>query len=147
MSQVSRYPIPKDVYDRIIDLFLGLFSSLNSKRKASDFFDEFLTPTERIMMAKRVAIGMLLAKKYSYRKISEVLRVSKSTIGVVSSHYRYGNTLKKAIAHLMANEGIEKLLLEFAEMITSAGTFGRKGASGWKYLNIEVKKQIRKKIL
>jgi len=141
MAQISKYPISKNVYERIFDIFLETFSKLNSKREVSDFFDEFLTPTEKIMLAKRLAINVLLAKGFEYREISEILRVSSTTITSVSDKYKYGKTINKITQTLINKEGIEDFWLEIAEAFTSMGTVGTKGASGWKYLNKEIKKK------
>lgn len=84
MTQVSRYPIPKEVYGRIFEIFVKTISSLGDKKQIADFFVDFLTPTERIMLAKRLAIAFLLMKKYDYKMIARTLRVSSSTIGGVS---------------------------------------------------------------
>ena len=51
-----------------------------STRERRAFFDDLLTPTERIMFSKRLAILYLLAKGYTVRSIQEMLRVSPSTV-------------------------------------------------------------------
>lgn len=64
-------------------IFVKRFSGLGDKRKVEDFFGYFLTPTEQITLAKRLAIAFLLIKKCDYRMITKILRVSSSTIGSV----------------------------------------------------------------
>lgn len=145
MTQISKYPVSKKVYNRIFDLFLGIFSKLNTKQEVSDFFDEFLTPTEKIMLAKRLAINILLAKKFSYGEISELLRVSSATITSVSDKYKYGKTLNKITRDLINKEDIEGFWLEIAEAFTSMGTVGTKGTGGWKNLNKEIHKKLTNK--
>lgn len=142
MAQISKYPVSKKVYNRIFDLFLEIFSKLGTKQEVSDFFDEFLTPTEKIMLAKRLAINILLAKKFSYDEISEILRVSSATITNVSDKYKYGKTLNTITQDLINKEGIEDFWLEIAETITSMGTVGTKGTEGWRYLNKEIHKKL-----
>lgn len=141
MAQISKYPISKSVYERIFDLMLQTFSKFNTKKEVSDFIAEFLTPTERIMLSKRLAISLLLAKNYSYEEISQTLKVSKGTIGSVSSQYKYGSSLRNIINQLLKTEGIEDFWLEIADMFTSIGSIGSKGTKGWRYLNAEIKKK------
>lgn len=145
MSQVSKYPISRQVYDKIFDVFLKTFVELKSKKKVHDFFDEFLTPTEKIILTKRLAISLLLAKGFDYRNISNILKVSSTTIGGVSIQYKYGSTLHKIVQNLVTDETIENFWLEIAQTLTSIGTIGTKGTGGWKYLNTEVKKKLLNK--
>ena len=69
MSQVSKYPVRKDVYEEIFETLLETIAGLTTKKDVSAFFNEFLTPTERIMFAKRLAVGLLIAKGYDYKDI------------------------------------------------------------------------------
>lgn len=145
MSQVSKYPISSKVYDRISDVFLGIFAGLKTKKEVQNFFNEFLTPTEKIMLTKRFAISLLLAKGFDYRNISRTLKVSSTTICEVSVQYKYGTTLQKITQTLIKNEDIKDFWLEIAEALTSMGTVGTKGTSGWKYLNTKIKKELSDK--
>ncbi len=145
MSQVSKYPITQNVYNHIFDVFLTVVSDLNTKKSVSEFFEEFLTPTERIMFAKRLAIGLLLAKKYDYHQISRILRVSTTTVGNVSSRYKFGKSYRQVIEDLLKDEENEKFWLKLGEEIASVGSIGNKGTSGWRYLKQELKNKRLKK--
>lgn len=144
MSQVSKYPVSKEIYERIFDLLLETITKLNTKNQVSSFFDEFLTPTEHVMFAKRLAIGLLLAKNYKYREISTILRVSKGTIGTIAIRYRYGKAVKNAVVHILRSEQMEAFWLGVAEVLSSIGSVGTKGTKGtkvWRYLDAEIKKK------
>ena len=139
MAQISKYPISKDVYERVFDVFLKTIVDLQTKKQVSDFFQEFLTPTERIMLAKRLAIGILLAKEYEYREICKILRVSTATIGTVALSYKYGKNYKKVISKLLQDEKIEDFFLKAGESIANLlSKTGSKGG-GWYYLKNELK--------
>ena len=145
MAQISKYPISKDVYERIFDIFLRTAVDLHAKSQASNFFEEFLTPTERIMLAKRLAIGVLLAKKYDYQDISKVLHVSKGTIGNVSSRYKYGNEFHKVIDKILIDEKLEVFFLKVGEIVSTVASKSGPKSSGWIYLRNEIKKKKRHK--
>jgi len=147
MSQVSKYPVRKDVYEEIFDTFLETIASLTTKKDVSIFFSEFLTPTERIMFAKRLAIGLLIAKDYDYREISELIRVSTATIAGYSLFYKYGIGYRKVINNILQNEKIEKFLLGLAEKIASVGAMGGSKSGGWVYLRNQIKKKKVRKVL
>lgn len=144
MARISKYPILKEVYEKVFDLFLETFLQLRSKKRVANFFDEFLTPTEQIMLAKRMAISLLLVKNYNYQDISGILKVSNGTIAEVSMQYRYGKYLKSVALQLAEKDELKDFWLDVAEMVTSVGMVGRKGTGGWRYLNNEIKKRQQK---
>jgi uncharacterized protein YerC len=74
----------QQIQDRIFSLFINGIVLCNTKEKATALLEDIFTPTERIMLAKRFSIAYMLTKKYDYRTISRMLKVSKSTIGTVS---------------------------------------------------------------
>lgn len=105
MSQVSKYPVSKDVSDRMFEVFQVTISSLKSKDDIEEFFDEFLSPIEKIMLAKRLSIAVLLAKGYSYYSISSILKVTPRTIATVSLALKYrGKGYQKAVEKILSNE-------------------------------------------
>jgi len=111
MPQVSKYPVSKDVYERVFDVFLKTISDLNTKKQVQDFFKEFLSPTEQIMLAKRLATAFLIEKDYNYREISKILRVSTTTISRVALSYKYSNNFKRIVKRILKDEKIEEFWL------------------------------------
>ncbi len=90
MTKVSRLPLRSDVWDRILNLFVGTLADQKDKKKLSKFFDDFFSPTEKIMFAKRLAAAVLVAKKHDYASIRRILRVSPPTIAKLSLKIKYG---------------------------------------------------------
>jgi uncharacterized protein YerC len=145
MSQVSKYPISNEIYERIINLLFKTVADMNTKKKVSDLFEEFLTPTEHIMLAKRLAIGLLLAKGFKYREIAGTLKVSITTIGSVAINLKYGRTFRNIVFQILEKEKMEDFWLSVAETISSVGLVGTKGTKSWRYLNTEIKKRRNSK--
>lgn len=83
MSQVSRRWISKEVEDRIFDIFWESLASCSTKQTVATFLEDLLTPTEKIVLAKRVSIALLLLKGYDYKSINNLLKVSDPTIWIV----------------------------------------------------------------
>lgn len=77
---VSKYPLEERVKKRVYEIFLQTLADLKSSKEIEGFLEEFLTPTEKIMLAKRLSIAVLLAKNYDARTISKTLKVSLTTI-------------------------------------------------------------------
>ena len=80
MSQVSRNPLSKESNYEIQATLWWLLARLNNDSDVGNFLNGLLTKTEKIMLAKRLAVAFLLSKNYNYRDISNALKVSTSTI-------------------------------------------------------------------
>lgn len=148
MTQVSRYPISKAVYERILEIFLGILVRIKTKKEAQRFLEDLLTPTEQVMLAKRLAIAFLLEKDYDHRTITKVLRVSSGTIARVNLVKKYGGEgYQKMISKLMRDERMKDFLFKVGEALS--GQFGKssKGGSTWRYLHKEIEKKRKEKPL
>jgi uncharacterized protein YerC len=102
MPQVSQRPLKKEVWERIFNLFVHSVARITDNDELARFLLELLTPTERIMLAKRLAIALMLAKGNQYGVIKEKLHVTSSTISAVKKHLFDGSgglqvALKKII--------------------------------------------------
>ena len=145
MTQVSKYPVSKDVYERIFDIFLKTVSGLYSKNKAGGFLKEFLTPTEQIMLSKRLAISFLLSKNYKYREITRILRVSTNTIMRVSFLNKNGKYYKQTIDKIINDEKLEDFWLNVGEKLTKVLASGKSKSGSWRYLHAEIVKKRKNK--
>ena len=90
MTQVSRRYLPPKVSGQIFDMFLSILSSLGSPSVTSSFVEDLLSPTEQIMLGKRLSIAYMLKKGYAQRDICDILKVSLATVSKISL------TLKKS---------------------------------------------------
>lgn len=144
MSQVSKYPIQKEVYDEIFDTFLQTIANLNTKREVLEFFNEFLTPTEKVMFSKRLAAGLLISEGYGYKEISNLLKTSSATISAFSSFYKYGDGYKKVVDKIKVDKEIAEFLRTIGEKISALGTFGGRGSNTWRSINKELKSKKSK---
>ena len=146
MSQVSKYPVSPKVYERIFEILFQAAVKIKNKKEAEEFFNDILSPTEKIMLAKRISIALLLVKKYDYRAIRRILHVSSPTIADVSASLRYtGKGYKQIVEKLLEEEAIKDFLLSVVEGIASLGSVGGKGSGDWKQLKIAIQKRRREK--
>ncbi|MBI4066926.1 hypothetical protein HY407_00970 [Candidatus Gottesmanbacteria bacterium] len=99
MSQVSRRFLKKDIEDRITKILEEALVSCSTTSEASEFIEDLLTPTEKIMLAKRLAISFLLIKGYTYSSIESTLKVSDSTVGFVALQLKHKGTGLRKIIH------------------------------------------------
>lgn len=145
MTQVSKYPISKNIFDRIFEIFLRTFIEIKNKEEADQFISDFLTPTEKIMLAKRLAIAFLLEKNYDYRTIQRIIRVSSPTITSVNMSRKFGSEgYKKLISKIIKEEKLMNLLESSIIKLLSAPSSLERGSGSWTYLKKEVQKQKMK---
>lgn len=85
MTKISRWPIEKEKMSLFLDDFWAAVASLKSKSEARNFFNQFLTHTERKMFAKRFQIAMMLLLGYDYHAIRNRTRTSDATIAKINN--------------------------------------------------------------
>src|SRR3989344_3327737 len=89
MTQVSKFMIRPEVWDRIFNTFLDSFLFAKDKNKLNAYVQSIFTPTERIMFAKRFAACILLSKGHDYRGVARILRMSPPTIAKMNFKIKY----------------------------------------------------------
>lgn len=145
MSQISRYPISKQIADRIFEIFLSTLVNIKNKEEANEFISDLLTPTEKIMLAKRLAIAFLLEKNYDYRAIQKLIRVSSGTIASVNLTLHLGSTgYKKLISKIVREERLTGFLETAIVKILSAPSALERGTGTWTYLKEKAEEQKRR---
>lgn len=141
MSQVSKHPISKSVADRIFEIFLITFTHLKNTDEADQFISDLLTPIEKIMLSKRLAISFLLERNYDYRTIQQILKVSTGTITSVNMARKLGSEgYKKVISKIMRKETLVKILEDSVIKLLSAPASLERGNGTWTYLKNQAKK-------
>jgi len=118
MAQVSRRYLDEKTKQRIFSLFVSAIVSCNSKESAALFIEDLFTPTEKIMLSKRLSIAFMLLNNYDYRTISDTLKVSLATIGNVSLWLKNkGMGLKNTISKIKKREEMRKIWEEIADAV------------------------------
>ena len=80
MPHVSRYRLSKKTETYIVDTLDLVLSKLTEQQTTTNFLLALLTPTERVMLAKRFAIIILLEEGFSESHISQTLHVTRVTV-------------------------------------------------------------------
>src|SRR3989344_4680113 len=113
MTRISRRPVKDDVVERIFELF---FQAIGKKSKKEDFLaviSDILSPTEKIMIAKRVTIIFLLMKNVDYQTISDVVKVASGTIAKFQIIMENSKGVVKALQSTLLNDNLMNMLDEF----------------------------------
>ncbi len=80
MPHVSKRKLDPRTFNKIFDQLIGLLKHAQDKKKFLPVLEELLTDTEKIMLAKRLAIILLLFGEIPQHRISEALLISPTTV-------------------------------------------------------------------
>lgn len=86
MSQVSKRVLNPKIQERLFENFWEMFADIKNVKDIRVFLDDFLSPTEKMMLAKRMAIAILFSKGYDHRTISSMLKVSTTTVNNIARY-------------------------------------------------------------
>ncbi len=142
MTRISQYPINNNLLTKLFELFFEVVGKKNNSEEFKNTIADLLSPTERIMIAKRIAIIYLLLKKIDYVTIADVLKVSSSTIGKFQIIIENSTGIVPTFKKLLRNERISQFLEEIYLTFRGPGVPGVDWSSAWKQkLELERKKQ------
>jgi len=120
--KVSKKVLNKTIEKQIFETLWEAISQIRDKSDIQSFLNDLLSPTERIMVAKRLAIAILLLKEQDYATIRGFLNVSNETISKVSSILKTNQGYKIAINKIAQTkagkefwEDIESFLYRFSK--------------------------------
>lgn len=80
MARISRHKLEDDVLEKLFTLFFQVVGKKGSPGEFQKIIADLLSPVERIMIAKRIAIAYLVMKNIEYPVICRVLKVSSATV-------------------------------------------------------------------
>lgn len=90
MPHVSKRKLDEVTQDKIFRKLVVILERAHNLRKSVPVLDELLTETERIMLAKRLAVVMMLFGDTPQHKIAEALYVSPTTVSKISLQIERG---------------------------------------------------------
>jgi len=139
MTRISKYRVEDKVLKKLYFLMFEIISNMDEEERFKGIMNELLSPTEKIMIAKRVAIIYLLMKNIDYLIISDVLKVSSTTIAKFHMIMIDGKEIKSILEGLIGNEKIKDFFEEL--FFREPGTYGVNWKSAWRQkFEIERKK-------
>ena len=128
MIRISYLKIKGDDYEKIFSIFYKVLGETEDKDEFSKILFDLLTPAERIMIIKRIAIIYLLLKDIEYRTICEVLKVSNGTVSKYKLLMENSVGIVPVLKKMVRNE---KIWLFFEDIFSQIFYPGRPGIN-WK---------------
>lgn len=131
MARISRIKLKDEILEKVFGLF---FEIVGKKSNINDFkktIFEILSPVERIMIAKRVAIVYLLLKGIDQKNISKVLKVSTATVSKFSLLMEKSTGVVPSFKNIITNDKILEFLDEMFDSLFPPGTYGTDWKAAW----------------
>jgi uncharacterized protein YerC len=114
--QTSSKDLTKKQQQQIIERFITLITDLRSPQEARAFFESFLTDTEQLVFAKRLAIMWLLEQGKSYDEIRQELHVSSATISSIAGQMNKLGS-KMSVEKLRVDEWADKVAKKISRFL------------------------------
>lgn len=142
MTQVSRRPLDSNTQKRIYEIFVDVITEVQTSKDVTALLNDFFTPTERVMLPKRLCIAFLLLKGYDHRTIASYLKVSFTTINRVSTTLKVGGEgYTLVLDRLRKREQFETVLKEIEEGVVSMLASIRGPSRLWQHLEREQRRR------
>lgn len=147
MSKISRRILDKELENKIFEVFLKAIVDIKNFAEAKNFIEDILSPTERIMLIKRLAIAVLLTKGKTYEYIDHTLKVSRATIMTVSLWLKHGKGgYRKVVDNILKIQNRERLIDNIEEILLRLSPPKRFGSIGFENKSKKGKELLRKKL-
>ncbi len=142
MTQISRFKVNADVLEKLNDLLFELLSN-KSKDAFQIVLRDLISPTEKVMIAKRIGVIYLLEKNIDQRTITSIMKVSLATVSRYALLIRSSRTIPNALEKLITKERTRLLVSQLFELLFPPGTMHTNWKSSWK-LRAEIERKKRR---
>jgi uncharacterized protein YerC len=103
-------------------------------RRSSEFLSEFLTPTERIQLGKRITAILMLLEGYSFTQIEKALEISPTTVVKLWQELKDGKFPTISAMCTFGRTVHERSALDALLSVLAKGLPPRAGKGRWKFL-------------
>jgi uncharacterized protein YerC len=144
MPRVSRIKVNSELGSEIVNQFWRFLGNVNNSKTSSEFFSDFLTNSEQIMLSKRFAVLILLVKGKSPTDIQNSIHVTFSTIGSVSAWLKNAKPeSQKLLQKISKEKDWEAVFDKIDEILDKIPP--RRGTD-WKTKYAEKRKKLNKRL-
>lgn len=142
MPHVSKNKLDGDALQDLTRRLVSVLAELTERGAMDDFLNDLLTRTEKIMLAKRLAIAIMLAEEYPFRIISLALKVSEATICAMRERMDKGGKGFALVARRLEREQkIEKILETINKLVRVFAMPPIAGKGRWRLLDTRLKRR------
>ncbi len=142
MPHISNKKLKDEDFKKIYDRLISLFDTAGANRRSDALLMEFLTETEKIMFAKRLAALALLSEGVSRPYISYILFLSPSTVDRIAIKHEVG--LYPYTSNILGKN--KKVIYETLENLISESLSKRAGKKRLAWID-EIERRHKRKLL
>lgn len=135
MVNISKQKLKPHLQKEIIEQLVHYVSHVRNTKETREFLFEFLTPTERIQLGKRLTAIMMLISGYSFTQIESALKLSPATVAKLWHDLKNNQFTRTRSLSLWGGRSIrEKSALESFLHLLANGLPPRAGKKRWEFL-------------
>lgn len=131
MVRVSYLAIKEEDYEKIFSIFYQVVGQTENKDKFNKILFDLLTPAERIMLIKRIAIIYLLMKDIHYLTICEIIKVSNTTVNKYKLLIERSEGIVPALKSMVKQEKVWLFFEDIFSQIFHPGLPGINWKAAW----------------
>ena len=118
MPRTSKFKLDKNKLNEINSHLTHMVSSLTNKAETESFLENFFTKEEKVMLAKRLVLFMMLKKKYSPSIIKDALHLSYETVRIYQNQFESKNDIfQKTIEKLIKRQESQELFKKINKIL------------------------------
>jgi Trp operon repressor len=129
MTPVSRRSLPKESLKRIEGLLISELCRINQPEKFEPLIEALLTESERVMLAKRMAVFVMAENGISDTDIASSLNLTRVTTAKLRLTYQLAREQKSPVAETVQNkqlwETLKPMLKKFLIKYALPAAMGR----------------------
>lgn len=129
MPHVSRYKLEPKQEKELIESLNLVFSSISKREDMLKFIDSLLTDTEKLMLAKRLAVVVLIKEGLQDSDISDALHVTRMTVSKL--RYFYEARAKEGYNLALTKIESDKNLQTVKRFLLALADYSLKAAGGY----------------
>lgn len=132
MVQLSKRKVKPEVEVKMFKLIFDIVGKQNNSEQFYGVVDGLFSPIEKRMVAKRLAIFLLLVKKVEWTTICNILKVSIASVSKCQMILINNNEIKNSFNLLVSKEEITIFFDELLLAFFGPGTPYTNWKRGWK---------------
>lgn len=128
MPKVSQNPLSAERKKEVTEAFIRTLAKISDDRLLARFLTDLLTPTEQLMLSKRLMVAVLLQRGWSYGAVCRALKMSKTTVHLIQRDLVKSGEGYRKVFELLFRESRGARVLDAIERFLGAITLPVKGS-------------------
>ena len=130
MPHVSSKKLDQNLSEKLFKELIVIFGKAQTKNLMPSIMNELFTETEKIMLAKRLAVVLMLSSRTPQHRVAEILKVSPTTVAKTSLGIEIGKYQAILKISIKEKTDLEKVVWN---ILTAGGLMPPKvGRKYWK---------------